>query len=120
VPTREEEQQRLIALAKEYNAERGRTVEIEDDILIALGEQIDRQQSRFENLKAQGKALETQLGVYEKLSASDDKRVLLAQTSRDLAKNKLDIAKQLLVAGTDEYQRPRRGLQYRSERSRDS
>ena len=102
MPTREEEQQRLIALAKEYNAERGRTVEIEDDILIALGEQIDRQQSRFENLKAQGKALETQLGVYEKLSASDDKRVLLAQTSRDLAKNKLDIAKQLLVAGTDD------------------
>lgn len=61
-----------------------------------LKELLGLQGKRLGSLKAEEAALEGQLGKYAKLRESDDKRVLMAQTARDLAKTKLDILKREL------------------------
>ena len=61
-----------------------------------LKELLGLQGKRLGSLKAEEAALEGQLGKYAKLRESDDKRVLMAQTARDLAKTKLDILKKEL------------------------
>tara|TARA_Y100000593_G_scaffold29958_1_gene59352 strand:+ start:71 stop:2767 length:2697 start_codon:yes stop_codon:yes gene_type:complete len=62
-----------------------------------LKELLDLQGRRLGSLQEEAAALEGQIGKYAKLKDSEDKRVLLAQASRDLAQRKLDIAKQELA-----------------------
>ncbi|HCX15263.1 MAG TPA: hypothetical protein DGZ24_08095 [Rhodospirillaceae bacterium] len=62
-----------------------------------LKELLQLQGRRLANLVEESAALEGQLGKYAKLKDSEDKRILMAQTAKDLAETNLRIAKQQLA-----------------------
>lgn len=76
-------------------------IRLTEDEKEQLKELLDLAGRRLGNLHEEAALLKGQIGKYAQLRDSEDKRMLIAQATRDLAQKKLDIAKREIAAADE-------------------